>query len=92
MNILEFLILVLVAGVCGSIGAAIIGARHMSFLVLIAVGLIGALLGRWLSAQLGVGEMFNVNIGGTQIPILWTIVGSMLLTGIASLFWRRWAY
>jgi hypothetical protein len=32
--------------------------------------------------------MFAINIGGKSLPILWTIIGSMLLTGLASLFWR----
>jgi uncharacterized membrane protein YeaQ/YmgE (transglycosylase-associated protein family) len=89
MSIWEWLIYLLVAAVCGGIGAAIIGIRNMGCLTLIAVGLIGAMLGTWLSRQAGIGEMFAVSIGDHKIPILWTIIGSMLLTGIASLFWRR---
>lgn len=89
MTIIEILLLILVAVVCGSIGAALVRARHLGFLALIAVGLIGALLGRALSAALGIADMFTVNIAGHSIPILWSIVGAMLITGIASLFWSR---
>jgi uncharacterized membrane protein YeaQ/YmgE (transglycosylase-associated protein family) len=88
MSILEWVVYLLVAAICGSIGAAIVGIRHLGCLTLIAVGLIGAMLGTWLSRQVGMGEMFAINIGGKSLPILWTIIGSMLLTGIASLFWR----
>jgi uncharacterized membrane protein YeaQ/YmgE (transglycosylase-associated protein family) len=87
MNILEWIILLVVAGVCGAIGAAIVG-RSFSFLVLIAIGFIGAMLGRWISGQTGIGEAFALKIGTQSIPILWTIVGSMVLVGIASLFVR----
>jgi uncharacterized membrane protein YeaQ/YmgE (transglycosylase-associated protein family) len=88
MNILEWLVFLLVAAICGAIGAAIIGVRGMGCLTLIAVGLIGAMLGTWLSRAAGIGEMFAISIGDKSLPILWTIIGSMLLTGIASLFWR----
>jgi uncharacterized membrane protein YeaQ/YmgE (transglycosylase-associated protein family) len=88
MNILELLVYLIVAAVCGSIGAAIVGIRHMGCLTLIAIGLIGAMLGSWISRQAGIGEMFAIHIGDRSLPILWTIIGSMLLTGVASLFWR----
>jgi uncharacterized membrane protein YeaQ/YmgE (transglycosylase-associated protein family) len=88
MSILEWVVYLLVAAVCGSIGAAIVGIRNMGCLTLIAVGLIGAMLGTWLSREAGIGEMFAINIGGKSLPILWTIIGSMLLTGIASLLFR----
>ena len=88
MNLLEWLVYLLVAAICGSIGAAIVGIRHLGCLTLIAVGLIGAMLGTWISREAGIGEMFAINIGGKSLPILWTIIGSMLLTGLASLFWR----
>ncbi|MDQ3024645.1 MAG: hypothetical protein M3R04_09750 [bacterium] len=88
MNILELLVYLIVAAVCGSIGAAIVGIRNMGFLTLIAVGLIGAMLGTWISREAGIGEMFAINIGGKSLPILWTIIGSMLLTGLVSLLFR----
>jgi len=88
MNLLHWIIYLAIAAICGGIGAAIVGIRNLGCLTLIAVGLIGAMLGSWLSRQAGIGEMFAINVGGKSLPILWTIIGSMLLTGIASLFWR----
>ena len=45
MGILEFLVLLLVAGLCGAVAQAIAGFSRGGFLVAIAVGFIGALLG-----------------------------------------------
>ncbi len=87
MNILELLLLLLLAGICGSIGAVLAGVRS-SFLVLIFVGFIGAMIGMWISRQLSMPEWLTLDIGGKSFPVLWSIVGSALFVGIVSLFWR----
>lgn len=88
MNIMELLLLLLLAGICGTIGAMLVGFRT-SFLVLIIVGFIGAMLGRWISAQLHMPEWLTLDIGGQPFPVLWSVIGSALFVGIVSLFWRR---
>jgi uncharacterized membrane protein YeaQ/YmgE (transglycosylase-associated protein family) len=90
MTLLSLLVLLLVAGICGAIGQAIAGYSRGGCLVAIALGFIGALLGMWVSRALGVGEMFAVNIGGQQFPIIWSIIGSALFVAVISLFTRRW--
>ncbi len=90
MTLLSFLILLLVAGICGSVGQAIAGFSRGGCLVSIALGFIGALLGMWLAGQLGLSEVFAVNIGGQTFPILWSIIGSALFVAVISLFTRRW--
>ena len=89
MNIVSLLILLLVAGVCGSIGQAIAGYSRGGCLVSIALGFIGALLGVWLSRMLELPELFAVNIGGQRFPILWSIIGSALFVGVLGLLSRR---
>jgi uncharacterized membrane protein YeaQ/YmgE (transglycosylase-associated protein family) len=89
MTILSFLILLLVAGICGALGKAIVGYGRGGFLTSIALGLIGALVGVWLAGQLGLREMFAVRIGGETFPILWSILGSALFVALLSLFSRR---
>ena len=78
MGFLEFLLLLFIAGVCGSIGQAIAGYSRGGCVVSIVLGFIGALLGTWLSGQLGLPELFNVNIGGNTFPIIWSISGSVI--------------
>src|SRR6516162_1293850 len=73
MTIWEFLILLLVAGVCGAVGQAITGGWRGGILVSIALGFIGALLGLWLARLMRLPELFNLQIGDTSFPIIWSI-------------------
>lgn len=90
MTLLSFLVLLVVAGICGSIGQAIAGFSRGGCLASIALGFIGALLGMWVAGALGLSEVFAVNIGGQTFPIIWSIIGSALFVAIISLFTRRW--
>lgn len=89
MTILELLVLLLVAGIVGAIGQAIAGFTRGGFLVSIALGFIGALIGAWLARQFGLPELFSVTIGGTTLPIVWSIIGAAIFVAIISLFSRR---
>jgi len=89
MTIVELLVLLVVAGVCGAVGQAITGYSSGGCLVSIAVGFVGALIGRWLARNIGLPELFSVNIGGTQFPIVWSIVGSALFVAVIALISGR---
>ena len=86
MTIWEFLILLLVAGICGAVGQAITGGWRGGILVSIALGFIGALLGLWIARAMNLPELFNLQIGDTNFPIIWSIIGSALFVAILSLF------
>lgn len=85
MGLLEFLLLLLIAGVCGSIGQSIAGYSRGGCIVSIVVGFIGALLGSWLSVRLGLPELLDVTIGGSSFPVIWSIVGSVIFVVIVGL-------
>ena len=53
MSVLEFLLLLLVAGVCGSLAQSLVDYSHGGCLVSIVLGFIGAILGSWLAQKLG---------------------------------------
>ena len=89
MPLLDLLLLLIVAGVCGSLGQAIVGYSRGGCLVSIALGFIGALLGVWLARVLHLPELFSVQIGTTSFPIVWSIVGSALFVAVISLLTRR---
>ncbi len=89
MGLLEFLLLLLIAGLCGSVGQSIAGYSRGGCIVSIVLGFIGALLGSWLSVQLGLPELLNINIGGSQFPVIWSIIGSVIFVVIVGLFTRR---
>ncbi|HMF58438.1 MAG TPA: GlsB/YeaQ/YmgE family stress response membrane protein [Pyrinomonadaceae bacterium] len=88
MTLLDLLLLLLVAGVCGSLGQAISGYSRGGCLVAIALGFIGALIGMWIARALGLPELFVLPIGGTHFPIIWSIIGSALFVAVISLISR----
>ena len=92
MNLTQFLILLLVAGICGSIGQAIAGYSRGGCLVAIALGFIGALLGTYLAHAAGLPELFAIDIAGKPFPIIWSIIGAALFVAIISLITRRRVY
>lgn len=89
MSPLDLLILLLVAGICGSLGQAIAGYSRGGCLVSIALGFVGALIGMWLARLMGLPELFPVRIGGTNFPIIWSIIGSALFVAVLTLLTRR---
>lgn len=89
MTLGEFLLLLLIAGVCGSLAQALAGYSHGGCLVSIVLGLIGALLGTWLARLLGLGEILSIQIGSQPFPIVWSIIGAALFAGMLNLFSRR---
>lgn len=89
MTIGEFLLLLLVAGICGSLGQAVAGYSRGGCLVAIVLGFIGALFGQRLASLLGLPELFTISIGGQPFPIIWSIIGAALFVAVLSLFTRR---
>ena len=88
ISLVDLLILLLIAGVCGALGQAIGGFTRGGCLVSIALGFIGALLGSFLARKLGLPELFAVNIGGQNFPIIWSIIGSALFVAVIGLISR----
>jgi uncharacterized membrane protein YeaQ/YmgE (transglycosylase-associated protein family) len=89
MTLVSLLILLLIAGLCGLLGQAIAGFSRGGFLVSIAIGFIGAMIGAWLARSLGWPEIFPLNIGGQSFPVIWAILGSALFVAIIGLLTRR---
>lgn len=89
MSLIEFLILLLVAGLCGSVGQAIAGFSRGGCLSSIALGFIGALIGVWIARKLELPEIFVIPIGQTRFPIVWSIAGSALFVAVLSLLTKR---
>ena len=88
MTILDLIILLIIAGICGALGQAITGFTRGGCLVSIALGFVGALLGMWLSRALGLPELFAIQIGTTSFPIIWSIIGSALFVALIALITR----
>jgi len=90
MNVWEILVLLLVAAICGAIAQAIAGFSRGGFLVAIAVGFIGAMLGTWIQRATGAPEILVIQIGDVALPIVWSIVGGVVFALVVSLLTPRY--
>jgi uncharacterized membrane protein YeaQ/YmgE (transglycosylase-associated protein family) len=89
MWIVEFLLLLLIAGLCGSVAQALGGFSRGGCLASVAVGLIGALIGTWVARRLNLPEPLAVRLGNRTFPIVWSIVGGVLLVVVLGLLTSR---
>jgi len=89
MTLTHFVVLLIVAGICGSIGRALVGYSHVGCLGSIALGFIGALLGVWIARALHLPEVFVWRVGNEAFPVVWSIAGSALFVAVLSAMTRR---
>lgn len=88
MTLLGFLVLLLIAAICGSIGQSLAGYDLGGCFVSIIVGFIGAYLGMWIAGKFGLPEIFAITIEGKPFPIVWAVIGSAIFTLIVALLRR----
>lgn len=88
MQPVEFLVSLLVATGCGTIGEAVAGASPVKSLFSLVLGFTGALLGDWLSAQISLPNVLSIAVGSCHYPIVWAFLGSAFLVASFSLFQR----
>jgi uncharacterized membrane protein YeaQ/YmgE (transglycosylase-associated protein family) len=92
MTLLQLVVLLIIAGLCGALGRAIVGYSRGGCLVSIAVGFIGALLGMWIANALKLPELFTVEVGDVPFPIIWSIIGAALFVAVITMLTRRRYY
>jgi uncharacterized membrane protein YeaQ/YmgE (transglycosylase-associated protein family) len=89
MTLVELLILLLIAGICGSLAQALVGYSRGGCLVSIVLGLIGALIGTWLARLAGLPEILSIQVGNHPFPLVWSIIGAALFVAVLNLLSRR---
>jgi uncharacterized membrane protein YeaQ/YmgE (transglycosylase-associated protein family) len=94
MTLLQFVVYLVIAGVCGAIARALGGGTTGGFIVSILLGFLGAFVGDWLAGLLHLPQLFSVAVAGHSFPIIWSIIGGMLLVILAHALTRprfaRW--
>jgi uncharacterized membrane protein YeaQ/YmgE (transglycosylase-associated protein family) len=95
MTLIGFLVLLLIAAICGAVGQSLAGYDLGGCLVSIVVGFIGAYIGLWLAGRLGLPPIFEISIEGKPFPVVWAVIGSAIFTLIVALLrraflGRRW--
>jgi uncharacterized membrane protein YeaQ/YmgE (transglycosylase-associated protein family) len=86
--VLSFLLLLVIAGICGALGQAIVGFSRGGCLVTIVLGFIGAVLGHLLVTWFNLPELFEITILDVKFPVVWSIVGSALFVAVISFLTR----
>ena len=93
MSLVELVILLIIAAVVGLIAQSLVRYWRGGLVLAVVLGFVGALLGTWLARSLGLPEVLTVSVGGVAFPIVWAIIGAVLLVGLVSLVGRgggRW--
>ena len=88
MTLIGFLVLLLIAAICGAIGQSLAGYDLGGCVVSIIVGFIGAYLGLWLAGKFDLPKFFEISIEGKSFPIVWAVIGSAIFTLIVALLRR----
>jgi uncharacterized membrane protein YeaQ/YmgE (transglycosylase-associated protein family) len=96
MTLFELVVYLVIAGLCGAIAKAVAGGTRGGFVVSVLLGFLGAFLGTWLGRMLRLPTLLVLTIGEHPFPIVWSIVGGILLVALAHLLvrprysWRAW--
>ncbi len=88
MGILELLLLLIIAAICGGIGQSLAGYTAGGCLTSIVVGFIGAYIGTFIARQFGLPTLLAIQIGGQTFPIIWSVIGAIIFTFILALINR----
>ena len=89
MSLESIIILLIVAILVGAIGQRLAGYSRGGMLASTTLGFIGAFLGIWAAKEFRLPEIFTLQIGGTNLPIVWAIVGAALFISFLGLLSRR---
>jgi uncharacterized membrane protein YeaQ/YmgE (transglycosylase-associated protein family) len=92
MTLIGFIVLLVIAGVCGSLGSALAGSSRTGCLTSIALGFIGAWVGMWFARETHLPTLYVLHIQHEAFPIVWSIIGAAILSAIVSLLTRRGPY
>jgi uncharacterized membrane protein YeaQ/YmgE (transglycosylase-associated protein family) len=88
MTLVELIVYLVIAGICGAIARALGGGTGGGFVISVLLGFLGAFLGTWIARLLHLPELVMVDIGGHPFPIVWSIIGGIILVAIAHALMR----
>jgi uncharacterized membrane protein YeaQ/YmgE (transglycosylase-associated protein family) len=88
MTILELVVYLCIAALCGAVARAVAGGTRGGFVISLFVGFLGAFIGTWLARMFHLPVVLAVAIDGHPFPVVWSILGGMLLVTIAHVLTR----
>jgi uncharacterized membrane protein YeaQ/YmgE (transglycosylase-associated protein family) len=78
-SVWNIILLLAVAALCGAIAQAVAHHQRGGCLASMGIGFIGAVLGFWFAALLHLPNLFSINVGGVSFPIVYALLGGLLL-------------
>jgi uncharacterized membrane protein YeaQ/YmgE (transglycosylase-associated protein family) len=92
MTLTGLILLLIIAGVCGSVGSAIVGSTRLGCLGSIVLGFVGAWLGMWFARQLHLPTLWVLHVQNEAFPVVWSILGAAICSAVVSALTRRGPY
>jgi uncharacterized membrane protein YeaQ/YmgE (transglycosylase-associated protein family) len=92
MTLLDFVLYLIVAGICGAVARAIGGGTAGGFVISILVGFLGAFLGVWIARMAHLPQLFIIAVEGHPFPVIWSIIGGLILVVLAHALVPRGRY
>ncbi len=90
MTLGGFVVLLIIAFICGAIAQTLAGGGRGGCLVTIAVGFVGALIGSWIAKNMGLPELLSIDVGGGErFPIVWSVMGGALFCAVIGFLTRK---
>lgn len=89
VTVAEFVVIVIIAGICGGLARALFGLDNRNGLLSIVIGIAGGYLGMYVMHDLiGMPVMVPLPVGTRIIPVVEILIGATLLTMVASIIER----
>lgn len=77
-------LLIIIAAVCGAVGARLAGRKGVGCLGSIALGFIGAVLGSWIAGKLDLPIFLDLPLAH-GFPVIWSVIGAALFVAVLGL-------
>ncbi|NJP04379.1 MAG: hypothetical protein HC837_01470 [Chloroflexaceae bacterium] len=85
-TVVQFVVIVVVSGVCGGLARAMFGLGRDNFLLSVVFGTIGGYLGLYLHQTFfPAANLPSFRVGSQTIEIVWIMIGAIVFTFVASL-------
>jgi uncharacterized membrane protein YeaQ/YmgE (transglycosylase-associated protein family) len=88
MSLIEIILLLIIAAICGGIGQSIAGYSFGGCIVSIVVGFIGAVIGQWLMNKFNLPEFFTLSVAGKDFHVVWAIIGATIFSVLVGIITR----
>lgn len=88
MELLDFVVLLVIAAIAGGIGQSLSGYSWGGCFVSIILGFVGAWLGPIIARKMDFPMFWVIQFGDKAFPIVWSIIGAALISFVVGLIFR----